>query len=559
MFSRYFFCSNRRDWAISIIFLLSIYFFVVYDIPTHVPHSPHDDDLFINQALSISSGNWLADKYGELTLVKGPYHSIQIWISSLLGLPPLIGLRSFYAATSVLICSVALRRLPTFLKSLALLCFLFDPILLSSPVGWRLIRQISYVPIELLALGGGIYSLDLIFSIGRNNKDSNLRKKRMLCFSLFITYLCLGLLLITREARIIIVFSAFVYTLLLIYRLWKQKFLVQFNFTKIISVGLVLILAFNGPIFAVKALNYVNYDLAISNEFEEGKFKSFYQNLASVRLVNDDYKPFIPITQDTIDAIISLSGTNQLGSTLFNINLMWKKYGCQVNRDWCGEYAGGWFLWALRESIFKTSNITSPRSFQEYISVLNSELLQVCNSNSTILSCSRSNFGYLPYPSRWASENQSLLIIIFDAAKNLFSWWISPNPFAFVPNVVTPHHQQAEMMNIRLFQNYTPEEISGFNQRIKSFNEIGIFLRKSLLFSFVIIFLINLFIRPRLSLFCFSDPGLIYILTMFLAVFAVLVLIMVTSFPSYAYLSLISPVGTLFIWRYYDRLAYNTK
>ena len=151
MFSRYFFCSKRRDWVISVIFLLSIYFFVVYDIPAHVPHSPHDDDLFINQALSISSGNWLAEKYGELTLVKGPYHSIQIWISSLLGLPPLIGLRSFYAVTSVLICSVALRRLPTFLKSLALLCFLFDPILLSSPVGWRLIRQISYVPIELLA------------------------------------------------------------------------------------------------------------------------------------------------------------------------------------------------------------------------------------------------------------------------------------------------------------------------------------------------------------------------------------------------------------------------
>ncbi|WP_236070076.1 MULTISPECIES: hypothetical protein [Prochlorococcus] len=525
-------------------------------MPTDAPLTPHDGDLFIGQALSIASGNWLGDEYGALTLIKGPYHSIQIWLSSVFGVPPLLGLRIFYAATSALFCSVALRSLSTFLKSLAFLCLLFDPILIGTNAGWRLLRQVSYVPIELLALTFGIYALDILSSLSAKTPVLSLRKWGIFSASLVLTYFCLGLLLITREGRIVVVFTSIIYALLLLCKAYKCNLIVKRNYMKLISIALALLLSFNLPVASVKSLNYTSYGLAISNEFEEGNFKSFYQDLSSVKLVDREYKPFVPIKQDVISTIISLSGTSQLARTLANLKEEWKKDGCAINKELCEEYAGGWFVWALRQSIFETFDIKNPLDFQEKVLHLNAELAQVCTSNSEFLNCLPSTVGYLPYPSRWVSKGESPLKAFSDSVLTHFSWLISPNAFNYGP--VTHNHEQARKMGVRLSSDNTPDQINKFNQRIASFNKLSSLLRKCLLVCFLVVLLSTAFWKPSL-LTCLLDPGLNFILTLLFANFIVIVLVQVTSFPSVKYLSMVSPLMSLFIWRYYDRLLHRIK
>ena len=557
MLARFFKQGCRQDWVFSIIFVITIYFSVIYSIPTYAPKFEHDDGLFISQALSIASGNWLGEDYGVLTLIKGPYHSIQIWLSSLIGLPPLLGLRIFYAASSIFFCSVALRSLPTFLKSLALVCLLFDPVLIGSEVGWRLLRAASYVPIELLALTFGIYSLDTITSITTQQSSFNLKKQRIVACSIILAYFFLGLLLITREARIVVISTCAVYTFLLLRQVWKSKLLIKINSTKLISIVLVTILAFNVPVVSIRLLNQVNYGLAISNEFEEGNFKSFYEKLSSVKIVDSEYQPFIPIKQESINMIISLSGTNELASTLSNLNEVWIKHGCLLREEWCNEYASGWFMWALRDAIFRTFDIKSPAVFQAKVIDLSSRLDELCNSSSEFLTCARSTFGYLPYPSRWTSNDESLAMIILDSSRALFNWIVTPNLFNYNA-IAEENNNPARIMGVSLPSDNTLEELNRSNQKIVTLNKLSALLRKSLLSSFFIIVLISVFCNPRL-LSVFFDTGLIYILTFFMATFIVIVLVHVTSFPAYVYLSLASPLLTLFIWRYYDRLISDIK
>ncbi len=556
MLSRYFAHSYRRDWIVSIIFLMTIYFSLINSMPANVPFSPHDDDLFIGQALSIASGDWLGDKYGEFTLIKGPYHSIQIWLSSVISVPPLLGLRIFYAAICALFCSVALSKLPTFLKSLALVCLLFDPVLIGTSVGWRLVRQVSFVPIEVLALTCGICALDTIALIGSNNPVLSIKKWKILWISLVCSYFCLGLLLITREARIVVIFTSFVYTFILFMQARKFNLVSAKSFSKLVPIALVLFIFFNLPVVSVKALNYMNYGLAISNEFEEGDFKSFYQNISSVKLANSDHQPFIPIKKDAMSTIMSLDPDSQLAITLSNFNEGWKIHGCKINKDWCDEYSSGWFMWALRDAIFKTSSIHTPVDFQEQVSILKRELSQICVSNPEVLTCQTSSFGYLPYPSRWVPNGKSPFKIFSDTSLAHFSWLISPNAFNYGP--VTHNHEQARKMGVRLSSDNTPEQINKFNQRIASFNKLSSLIRKCLLVCFLVILLATAFWKPSL-LTCLLDPGLVFILTLFLTNFLVILLVQLTSFPAQAYLSMVSPVITLFIWRYYDILLYRIK
>ena len=547
--------SNRRDWALCVIFLVTIYFFLMHDLPADIPNSPHDDDLFIGQALSISSGDWLGEDYGKFTLIKGPYHSVQIWLSSVLGAPPMLGLRMFYAAVCALFCSVALSKLPTILKSLALLCLLFDPVLIGD--GWRLLRSVSFVPVEVLALACGICAFDSIACIGAENPALRVNKWKTLSISLVSSYFCLGLLLITREARIVIVFTSLVYTFLLLAQAYRYSFASRKALPRLLLIALALLLVFNLPVISVKELNRMNYGLAISNEFEEGGFKTFYQNLSSVKLTKTDHQPFIPIKKAVISAIIDLDSQSQLATTLSNLNQGWTKHGCNINANWCDEYASGWFMWALRDAIFKTSSINSPREFQDQISNLNRELREVCAVNSNILTCKTSSFGYLPYPSRWVTSDQSPLRVFADTSLAHFSWLTSPRVLNHY-GAVTPADEQARNVGVRLTSGYSSAELTTFTQRIAKLAEFSSFIRMILFISFAIAFLAVIIWRPRLIV-CLLDPGLVFIATLLMANFFVLVLVQVTSFPSTGYLSLVSPLTTLFVWRYYDRLLINFK
>ena len=352
-------------------------------------------------------------------------------------------------------------------------------------------------------------------------------------------------------------FTTLVYTSILVMQACKYHFLSKKKLPKLVPIAFALLLFFSFPIVSVKALNHRNYGLAISNEFEEGGFKAFYQKLSSVKLADSDHQPFIPIKKDAIGAIISLEPDSKMANTLSNLNDTWTSFGCQVNKDWCDEYSSGWFLWALRDAIFQTSSIDSPADFQDQVSILKQDLIRICNSYPEVLTCQTSSFGYLPYPSRWVPRGQSPFKPFVDVSLAHLSRLTLPHPKHSYA-AVTHNDEQARSVGVRLTSLYSPAELKIFKQRIVSFNQFSSLMRRILFVSFAVVLLAIIVKKPRLIV-SLLDPGLVFIATLLLANFLVIVLVEVTSFPSAQYLSMVSPLTTLFIWRCYDRWLINFK
>jgi hypothetical protein len=70
--------------------------------------------------------------------------------------------------------------------------------------------------------------------------------------------------------------------------------------------------------------NEQSYSLFISNEFEDGAFKSFYQDLISVKIPGEPYKPWVPITQSALNRLHDLEPDTVLAQTIHHLNPGWK-------------------------------------------------------------------------------------------------------------------------------------------------------------------------------------------------------------------------------------------
>ncbi|QNJ24531.1 putative membrane protein [Synechococcus sp. SYN20] len=547
--------NSKRIWLFGCLLIISFYIFSLYGLPTEVPSSGHDDDLFISHALSIGRGNWLDSNYDQLTLIKGPYHSVQMWIFSIFRMPPLFGLRVFYSIVCVIFCTTCLKKLSSWLKCLALTCLLFDPLLLGTGPGWRLLREVSYIPIELIAVTAGICSIDILKSFDYNLKQ--VEKKYALIICLIITYFSLGLLMITREARFVVVATALYFSIHVFCRVFistryfNSKFLIR-----LLPIVIACFVSINGPVFIVKLINQSHYGLYISNEFEEGSFKSFYQNLSSVKKLGSSQKQYVPIDQESIDLIRSVANDNDLSNVLSNLDdLVWKTPGCNINQDLCGEYAGGWFMWALRQSMFSTFQIDTPEQFQDLTRKLNKQIIEVCDQNKNILSCVQSSYGYLPYPERWANDGRPFVNFLKTSVSH-FQYLISPaNNFAY--GQITHMSKNAKELGVSLAE-FSPKKLSDFADKISRLNWVGRLLRNVLITSFAFV-IIRLLIIDARSILLLFEPSLAFIGILGLLTFIVLVLVHITSFPSRGYLNIVSPLITVYIWRFYDILVYRSN
>ncbi|MCI5151046.1 MAG: hypothetical protein D3916_16965, partial [Candidatus Electrothrix sp. MAN1_4] len=115
-------------------------------------NAPHDDLLFIRQAHSLLSGNWLGE-YNQLTLIKGPFYPIFIALCSYLNISLLTAQQLLYAFASL----VAVRAFSPLVKRKWLLLALFAFVLLNPfsynyPAVGRAFRLGIYPSLGLLVL-----------------------------------------------------------------------------------------------------------------------------------------------------------------------------------------------------------------------------------------------------------------------------------------------------------------------------------------------------------------------------------------------------------------------
>lgn len=529
---------RRVQWPF--VALLIVIFSMVFtmELPTQVPYAPHDDGLFIRMALAIARGQWLGDAYDEFTLAKGPFHSIVLSLGYRLGFDIGSWVRSVYAASVILFISLGLARANLYQKALTAVVLLLDPWLFTHH-GMRLLRDSTFNSLGLTALAFALAAIDHLpfCSSGPLSRRQEvvslpgwLQPIRM-----GLAGLALGLMLITREARIVVLALAVVMLVgwfIADLRIgpWRRRL----NSTLVCA--LVLILTMPIPLLSVALANQGRYGLAITNEFEEGAFKGLYQDLLSVQPVGSDFLSKVPVRRSTLDKLVSLAPQSELARTINSLDPLWTTYGCQQNPTICGEYGGGWFMWALRQAMFKTGSLDTPLGFQQMSNRLQQELHLLCTTPDNGLDCVPKASGYFPRPQRWGDGSRTGWRLFLTTSQTLLGL-INPPLIDELsrPYVASnPGWRDARKLGVRLPRGM---KLGRYDERLAVRFWLAVVLRALLL----LVFFVWLLRRRGYARVAVADPGVIILALYVVMQSLVLILIQLTSFKTGAYLAMVSP------------------
>lgn len=340
-----------REKKITVIYATLIIAYVL--LAAHAPLNINtialqDDGLYLRRAMSLVSGDWMGG-YDQNILSKGPIYSIFIAIGAITGLPINI-FNALFSVLSLLFLVNVLYKLGVnkHLCTFTFFYILFDPYLL--PI--RIIRESIYWQLAVI-----IFAIFIHIFVSNEERVSRAR---------LIVYGCfLGMFWLCREESIWIVPSLFVLGLGLFIR--KRENIFCMNFFRQTAFLLLGFIALYG---LISALNYKSYRTFVTVETTSSYFKRFMSNLNSVE--PSKYKPYIPVQKDVREKIYKISPTfSLLKNTLENPQNGWKTHGCNVYPSTCGDYAGGWFIYALRDAVKDAGfyeNSARSRFFYESVS-----------------------------------------------------------------------------------------------------------------------------------------------------------------------------------------------
>ncbi|MCK5718827.1 MAG: hypothetical protein KAH84_02625 [Thiomargarita sp.] len=329
----------------------------------------HDDLLFLNLAHSLVQGNWLGG-YNQLTLAKGPMYSIWLAFNFYLGLPLLFAQHLLYLLAGLTLV-IALKKVVkySFILVFFYALIIFSPHLEIIP---RVVREGIYPALSMLVLAGliGLYT----------NRFS-----KLLNFGLWAVFLgtVLTALWLTREEGIWIIPSVILiiaYTIFLIYRT-KQFSSIFFKRTAICLLPLLIL--FSG-LQLVSLINKLYYNTYTVVEVKSESFLSAYGALSRVK--HHNWIRYLPVPREIRQSIYQVSPAfKELEYFLEEQLKGWQNHGCHFYSETCGDIAGGWFMWALREAVTLAGHHKSADVADRYYLTLAKEINTACNEG--LLNC----------------------------------------------------------------------------------------------------------------------------------------------------------------------------
>ena len=364
-------------------------------------------------------GQWLGP-WNELTTSKGPLHSILAAIGFRAGLHVYAYKRFFYLIASSAFVATALRGSRHWVRILVLAALLSDPFQCGEG-GLRNLREGTYIPIQMIGFGLGIYSLDLWRKNMRLSKDF-LASVAGMAFSF-------GLLMVTREARSIVWIELLLWLVIIAALSCRQSASWRMRWLAVLVCAVIVFAGGMAPIQALRMINNQAYGAPISNSLEEGSFPLFYGKIVSASLIGETPVPRVPLSTRTMAVPIEESGRHggKVASILQGLDPSWKKIGCSLYPETCGQFAGGWLQWALRQSL--ASKLMLPkdeRAFQDFAQAAADEMVEICRTSSRV-SCDPRAERYLTPMSRWGFRNPATELM--KEASNIFGLTLIPRPF----------------------------------------------------------------------------------------------------------------------------------
>jgi len=364
---------NSKLYSIIYLVLTLLYVSLAMHFPVSIYSvAGHDDAWFISHAESILNGDWMG-AFNQMTLIKGVGYSYFLILNNLLGTPITLTLAMLYVAACLLLIYVLRKVGVSKLLALCLFAFLiFQPSLFPT----RIIRDNIYFSLFLIAISGLIYATLCKFE-----------KYRIVITGL--SGLCFGLFWITREEGVWVL-PGFVFIVLYsLFVMSKEKG----DLILLLKVLAIYFLTAFIPLFATGVMNQYHYG---SFQVVDVKSQSFANVLNALNRVDvGEEIQFLPVPLKKREAIYKVSPAfRELEPYFEDTGKGWTNPGCAIYKDACGDYAGGWFMWALRDGTNSLGYYKTPTLAARYFERIADEINSACNNGT--LSCANHPIPFMP-------------------------------------------------------------------------------------------------------------------------------------------------------------------
>ena len=376
-----------RRWLPAVAVALSSILLVtlVSQLPVALLADAHyDDGWFWRRAESIVAGDWLG-RYDHLTLAKGAGYPLFLAASHLSGLSVMTSQAVLYAGACLLLGSAVQRMAGRpWLSALVVVALQWHP----AAMAWsRVLRDDIGAAQVLLVLA---CLLHFLMALRDGRRDGWLWAT--------LAGLVLGWLWTPREDGAWVVPG--VALLLAAGGAWTWR---SGRGRGKLGIGAALLgLSFAAWLAAVAAANQASYGVFLTVETREGAYADALSALQRVRV--GDPVPFVPVPAKVREAVYAASPAfARLRPRLEEPDSPWKSNGCRLYPHSCGDHAGGWFMWALRDAAAAAGAHASAPAAEAFYRQLADEVDAACADDR--LDCVRPLLGRVPpiAGSQWRS------------------------------------------------------------------------------------------------------------------------------------------------------------
>lgn len=331
-----------------------------------LPNAGADDGWFFEKARTLVAGHWFGP-YSEMTLIKGPGYTFFLALNYLLGVSIILSQALLYAIACGLFSQAVFRLTRSFPLSLTLfLLMLWHP----GTFALRVIRDDIYGAQSLIYLACLIHVLLLPHAA------------RVRLYWAIAAGLSLGWLWMTREEGVWVLPAT---VILCAVRAWQDRERLR---SVAVFVG-TAVLAWT----VVASCNLIAYHTFTVVEFKSRAFTQVLGALQSVRV--GEPVAFVPAPEKVRQQIYAVSPTFASLKPFFEgSGRGWTQFGCQIYPSSCGDYAAGWFLWALRDAAAQTGHYHSPAAAKAFYNQITAEVKAGCRSGR--LHCVSGLVSYVP-------------------------------------------------------------------------------------------------------------------------------------------------------------------
>lgn len=400
--------------------------------------SIHDDQLFMSMGQRMAIGHWLG-AYNQLTLIKGPGYPLFLALNAWLG-TSLAWSEAVFLGLAIAAFFWAFARVSR-MPNVAIAGFIVT-LWMPAPYLERIMRDCIYPGQMLLVLAGSMAVLYL-----------DMPRKRRYGLGL-LTGFALGWFSLTREEGIwilpgilVLVAGAAIHHR---HRQPVQQFVLVPLALMVIGWGMTQV--------TYRSLNKIAYGSFVGVEITSSPFKDAMAALQSVQA--GAQIAYVPVSKKAREAIYPVSPTfSKLKPYLDPATGSPWQFGCRFYPETCGEIAGGWFIWALRDAVAVNGYYTSPKAAAAFYRDLSKEITEACRAGR--LQCKPLLVSQVPRipPAQWKKLPASLL----DALRQVTLYQPS---LANIPSTGPPADLMADME----FLGSPPRTSSAHDDSIYSIN-----------------------------------------------------------------------------------------